>query len=506
MRIRSLRVRTTFVMAAAVLVGLLATATLLIQGDWVEERREIETRATDFAILTTQSIAIAYETYYESGYFKFRELIRGMLERSPDVESVRFVDVSGRILFESGSLDDPVGAGESPKPVLRDPSLLEAVAGLQPVTLPRREGGFDVVSPHIEDWGRHRHSVIYSFNYDALIPRVLAQAYVTGGLAFGVLLVTSLLGLAWMARITRPLEQLSARVRQVAEGRFDRPLDIRTGDELQQLAEAFNRMARELEESMRRLEGSNAQLEARNAELERFTYTVSHDLKSPLITIRGFLGFLEGHASRGDLPALRRDLTRISDATLRMYRLLDELLSLSRVGRVVNVPEQVPLREVVDEAVRQTRGRLDARGVSVEVDADLPVVRVDRPRIVEVLQNLLDNAAKFSRGSDARVRVGSRSDASERVFFVQDDGIGIEPRYHDRVFKLFDKLDPASEGTGVGLALVKRIIEVHGGRVWVESQGGGSGTAVCFTLGVVEESPESQPARLNAPGAPPRDG
>jgi signal transduction histidine kinase len=121
--------------------------------------------------------------------------------------------------------------------------------------------------------------------------------------------------------------------------------------------------------------------------------------------------------------------------------------------------------------------------VRVEVAEDLPSVHADRERLVDVLQNLLDNAAKFMGDQrEPRIEVGVRRDHGRPVFFVQDDGQGIEPRYHEKVFGLFDRLDPLDEGTGIGLALVKRIVEVHAGRVWVESEGLGSGSTFCFTL------------------------
>ncbi len=225
------------------------------------------------------------------------------------------------------------------------------------------------------------------------------------------------------------------------------------------------------------------ELEAKNAELERFTYTVSHDLKSPLITIRGFMGLLTKDVAAGDLDRMHTDLMRISEATDKMQRLLNELLELSRVGRLANAPERVPLESIVREALSLVEGRLSARSVRVEIAPQLPEVFVDRARLVEVMQNLLDNAVKFmSTQAEPRIEIGVRDEVNRRVLFVRDNGLGIDPRYHDKIFGLFDKLDPKSEGTGIGLALVKRIIEVHGGRIWVESAGLGQGAAFCFTL------------------------
>ena len=229
------------------------------------------------------------------------------------------------------------------------------------------------------------------------------------------------------------------------------------------------------------------QLEAKNAELERFTYTVSHDLKSPLITIRGFLGFLQKDAEAGNFDRLRADIARISDATNKMQRLLNELLELSRIGRIVNPPQEIPLTQLVQEALTLVEGRINARGAQVAVAPDLPVVSVDRVRIIEALQNLFDNAMKFMGDQpEPRLTIGVRANTDPPVFFVADNGVGIDPQYHERVFGLFDKLDAKSEGTGVGLALVKRIIQVHGGRIWVESAGQGTGATFCFTLPVVK--------------------
>jgi PAS domain S-box-containing protein len=221
------------------------------------------------------------------------------------------------------------------------------------------------------------------------------------------------------------------------------------------------------------------ELEARNAELERFAYTISHDLKSPLITIRGFLGFVEQNAREGNWDRMNADMARIVEATDKMRRLLDELLELSRIGRLMNSPEAVPFEAIVQEAIWLVQGRLEARGVLIEIRPALPVVYGDRTRLVEVVQNLIDNACKFM-GDQAEPRITIGQQGSDRdgksIVFVRDNGIGIDPQYHQKVFGLFDKLDPRSEGTGIGLALVKRIVEVHGGRIWVESEPGRGAT------------------------------
>ena len=235
-----------------------------------------------------------------------------------------------------------------------------------------------------------------------------------------------------------------------------------------------------------RLAEANRELEASSAELERFTYVVSHDLKSPLVTIRGFLAYVERAARAGDLDRLESDLGRIRVATDRMGRLLEDLLELSRTGRIDRPHEDVPLEGVVREARALVEGRLSARGVRVEIDEPLPVVRGDRQRLVELVQNLLENAAKFMGDrKDPEVRIGARDEgagAGQVTLFVRDNGIGIDPAHHGRVFELFHRLDPRVEGTGLGLALARRIVETHGGRIWLESAGVGRGSTFCFSL------------------------
>ncbi len=236
-----------------------------------------------------------------------------------------------------------------------------------------------------------------------------------------------------------------------------------------------------------RVQERTAELEARNAELERFIYTISHDLTSPLITIRGFLGYLERAARAGDMEQVQADIARIVNATDKMQQLLRELLELSRIGRLANPPEEVSFSELAEEALSLVQGRLAERGVEVYIAPGMPSVYGDRPRLREVLQNLLDNAAKFlGPQAHPRIEVGVRRAGEQVVFFVRDNGIGIDPRFHDKVFGLFEKLDQHIEGTGIGLAIVKRIVEVHGGCIWVESEGVGQGSTFCFTLSGVK--------------------
>ncbi len=231
-----------------------------------------------------------------------------------------------------------------------------------------------------------------------------------------------------------------------------------------------------------------ADLEARNDELARFNYTVAHDLKNPLTTILNFLGLAELDAAAGRTERLESDFARLRAAAQKLRRMLDELFELSRVGVQSEPFEEVAFNELVTEALAEIAGLVAERGVDVAVAPDLPAVTGDRTRLLEAVRQLLTNAIQYlGDQTSPRIEVGVRdaepASGKPPTLTIRDNGIGIDPRYHEKVFNLFERLDPeASKGTGIGLALVKRIVELHGGRIWVESEGLGKGSTFCISL------------------------
>ena len=254
------------------------------------------------------------------------------------------------------------------------------------------------------------------------------------------------------------------------------------------LRDISGRKAREAER-----EHMVAELALKNSELEQITYTVSHDLKSPLITIRTCVEYLEGEPA-GSQRGLE-DLERLRHAAEVMDRMLDEVLELARLGAVEIERRPVDMHELAHSTVRLLTGRIVSAGADVRVADDLPTVTGDRQRLQRVLQNLIDNAVKFSTAETApspdapsvtaEVEIGVRPFGAgdrEVVLFVRDNGCGLSADQLSKVFELFRQVDRKKEGTGVGLAIVQRIVEVHGGRVWAESKGLGHGTTFCFAL------------------------
>jgi len=225
-----------------------------------------------------------------------------------------------------------------------------------------------------------------------------------------------------------------------------------------------------------------SELERSNKELDNFVYTVSHDLKAPLVSLEGFASvLLDEHRERLDKDG-QMYLERIKANVRKMGQLIEDLLDLSKVGRIVGKPEMVSMKIIVEEALERLAGEIEKTGVKTDIQENMPSIRCDRQRLIQVMQNLIGNAIKYT-GMVKRpnIEVGAIEENDLHTFFVKDNGIGIDKQYHQKIFGLFQYLNPDHEGTGVGLTIVKRIIEACGGGVWVESEMG-KGATFYFTV------------------------
>lgn len=224
------------------------------------------------------------------------------------------------------------------------------------------------------------------------------------------------------------------------------------------------------------------QLKIINSELEHFVYTISHDLKTPVVSIQGFSSILLNDF-RHDLDASSYNyLERIQYNANKMEKMITDLLELSRVGRVVNPFEEVSMTEVVNQAVNELLFSLKDKKIKLSVDKNMPTFFCDRARMVQAFMNLVGNSIKYIGENNAspQIRIGYRDKDNADLFFVRDNGIGIDRQYHEKIFGLFQRaareLDSEDEGSGIGLAIVRKIIENHNGKIWVESQPGNGST------------------------------
>jgi signal transduction histidine kinase len=233
-------------------------------------------------------------------------------------------------------------------------------------------------------------------------------------------------------------------------------------------------------------------VQRKNREIQQFIYVVSHDLRSPLVTIKTFAGYLEQDLANANRQQISDDLSFINKAAAKMEILLNELLAMSRAGHQAAENSEMTFRQLADDAAAAVAGQIAERGVEVHI-ADMDIrLYGDRTRLTQIWQNLLDNSIKYMGDQPVPfISIGAEQKFNDVVFYICDNGIGISHENLDKMFNIFEKLGHQSDGVGMGLAMVKRIVELNNGRIWAESRGPGHGACFRFTLpGVVNSHPD----------------
>ena len=250
-------------------------------------------------------------------------------------------------------------------------------------------------------------------------------------------------------------------------------------DELTQTNKELMQLTLELED---RVAERTAELKRSNEELERFASVVAHDLRAPLRTVAGFLGLLERRLGESRDDRANEFARFIREGTERMDRLLKDLLRYARVGTGADELPDVDTKEIAGEALQNLESAVEEADARIEL-GELPVLPGDRTQLVQLFQNLIGNALKFRGEAPLVVCVGARPLDDTYEIFVRDNGAGFDMRHQHKVFELFGRLHsgPKIEGSGIGLAICKRVVERHGGRIRVESKVG-TGTTFFFTL------------------------
>jgi two-component system sensor kinase FixL len=238
----------------------------------------------------------------------------------------------------------------------------------------------------------------------------------------------------------------------------------------------------ERKEAQQAQERFSQQLHEKVNELETLSYAIAHDLKSPLVSIEGFSRLLRADCQNMDIEKVHEDIRIIESGVRKMRQLVNRTMEYSRAGKLVKPTENVPFGKIIEEVLQQFAEQLHSIGAAVSLADTFPVIYVDTVRIREVLTNLIQNSINYrDKTRPPEIEIGYWLSGGEFVFFVRDNGIGIEASETEKVFDLFYRGTGKGEGSGAGLAITKRIIEAHGGRVWAEGQSG-KGTTICFTL------------------------
>jgi len=335
---------------------------------------------------------------------------------------------------------------------------------------------------------------------------VVRLGWTASGIGAIALILAVLAGWFVAVTITRPVRRLVEATEDVGRGNLERKVVTTGKDEISDLSRSFEQMTKNLRETLvsrdklaeevaerkqaeENLKQTMADLERSNAELERFAYIASHDLQEPLRMVSSYTQLLE-RRYKDKLDADAHDFIGYAvNGAKRMQQLINDLLTYSRVGTRGKPFESTDCEAVLNAALANLQVAVSESGAVVTHDL-LPTVKADEGQLVQLFQNLLDNAIKFHGKEPPRVHVSAEKKDDEWVFSVKDNGIGINPQYFERVFIIFQRLHREEyRGTGIGLAIAKRIVHRHGGRIWIESELG-KGSTFYFALPVIKQGKE----------------
>jgi signal transduction histidine kinase len=492
--------------AFAVVVSLITSILVLVVFRHRAVRRNMESSARTYAALVSEPLVTLITFLGTSGKGVLDQRVSQLRELNPDVVRLEVVDVRGSFVLraEGGSV---LAFGDGVDgPTIDDRNLLRAVAGLEPSAGSVVEAGgnrvYRVVAPVVNQWGAHHFSLVGTFSY-ANVDRQLRNSLWLSALVLALGLgLTQWVSMTLASGITRDVERLREGVRRIQEGHLRERVTVNSRDEIEELAEAFNAMAVELLATIERLREANRELETLDQTKADLVANVSHELKTPLTALRGYLelmtdGELGGISEQAHRAAMicRKNVQRLS---LRV----EELVQLSRFERFTTLDaarEEVDLGALLEGVVESFRPRLEEAGIeaAARIERGLPQLQLNVEQMERVFFNLLDNAVKFTPGG-GNILVMAEScthDGRDGVLVqIQDTGVGIPSSELVRIFDRFHQVDPSSRrrygGMGLGLSLVRSIVEAHSGAVWAESEVGvGSTLFVWLPCGEAARAP-----------------
>ena len=475
----------------AVVVSLGVSAGVLVISKQRSLIRSMEDSATTFSAMMSLPLAENVAVYRDTGHHLLRQQVTRLARLNKDLVRIRVVDVRGNLAMDAliGEDDITVKAyprGEAPR--MTDGSIpIEAVEGLEIVAGPARSGDgrrlFRVVAPAVEEWGRHTYSLVADFSYARINAELIRTTLVTF-FFIGVGIVIAYAVSVLLARtITQNIEKLHEGVQRMAANRLGERVVLDSEDEIQDLADSFNAMADRLHASIAALQEAYARLESLDQAKRNLLANVSHELKTPLTAIRGYVELL----AEGKLAELTPQGVRAMEVcqknVIRLATRVEELVELARLDREDTLVFMAPLSisGLLEGIVETVWPRLEAKdqACSVNLQPGLPEVEGSQEHLERVFLNLVDNAIKFTPTGGyitISAEVAERDGRKGVQVCVSDTGVGIPEEELPSIFDRFFQVDQSSRrrfgGMGLGLALARRAVELHHGEIWVQSQVG----------------------------------
>lgn len=496
-----MRFRTKIILYINILlfVFMMSLAAILVHLLSKEIMTTMEKDAKMFARLTAGQLCEAYENYYKSGYFKFRQLVLSLLDLDRELFRVAIFTVDGEKVFDSEEFKvrgiEEIGMEEKISLDTRIKQIMPTFSSTGKTKY------YDIIFPYLEPWGWHRYSVRYFFTKEYLAKRLFVLRLVIFSVTFLSVLLTSFIFHFLIRVVTKPLVKLTNAAEKITKGNFDTEIELKGKDEIGILAKTLKEMMNRVKKDMETLEFQKRILSDANAELKRlndlksqFLASVSHELMTPLTSLKGYIEYIYQEKLGPLTPGQKRGLEVANRNLKRLKNQIKNLLDFSsfEAGKVELSLTPFHIKGVVKEVTTNLDARFNEKEIVYKeiIPLDLPPVIADRERIIQVLENLLTNAVKFTPlGGEISVSChnlnGSKRGKIEVC--VEDSGTGIPKGMKDKIFDKFFQIDPKSKykGVGLGLSIVKSILDAHKESIILKSEKG-KGSNFCFTLPVYE--------------------
>jgi len=503
----------------------------LVEKERDNSKNELLTNAQSYASLSSASIVKNYILLYDAGFYKFTEIIYDTLSLNDNIEKISIISTDGTILFDSNELSEGrYDEAVSGKRSIDDQMILQHLDEYSPsILVDDSDDSFvQILQPYYDEWGRHDYSIIFTVSMESI-------REMTTGIVFESFMYSSAVMIGFFIftyflfnkLVSKPLDKLMMGTKRMSTGELGHLIDIKSNDEIGELASAFNRMSQNLKSYSERLEDYNKslektvdmrtmELEMKNKELisaqntlkflnknleqkvdertreiqrllkqkDEFVNQLGHDLKNPLGPLVSLLPLLERREAD---PKYKEMLTVIHRNVGYMTNLVTKTLQLARL----NSPntkftfEQTNLLDELNDVLIANKIMFESKDIQIHtIVPDTIIVHADKLRLHELFNNLFNNAVKYSENG-GKIIIEAEESATDVTIKVTDTGIGMSEEQLERVFDEFYKADPSRhdfDSSGLGVSICKRIVERHGGRIWVESDGLGKGSSFGFTL------------------------
>jgi signal transduction histidine kinase len=536
-KFHSVKLKVILPLLVILLAVFLTSSWVIIDRESRSAKETIIDTASSFSSLSVVYVIDNYQLYYESGFFKFIEVIGDFMKLNSNLIDLQIVDVNGKILFDSTEIQNGKYDEETNGARYLENATLIQQAGDPSTSLVVNETTrrIDIMQPYFEEWGRHDYSVRYIYSL-ASLDTMTHDMIVTILMYSGIFIVVTFLLIFFLFNyfVSSPIGELTKGVRTMSKGTLGYTVNVKSKDEIGELATAFNTMSAdlkvsrdnleeysknleqlvakrtaELEEKTRRLEQINQDLTAareelnilnknleqrvqeRTKEVERllkqkdeFITQLGHDLKNPLGPLINLLPFLEEDETDSARKEMLTVLHRNADYMKNLVVKTLELAALNSPNTRFSI-EQMNLFKEVDQIIENKKILFDEKKVIISNNIDRSLfIKADRLRLEELLTNIFENSIKYAMDKCKILIKAEPADGMVNIA-ITDNGIGMTKEELDRIFDEFYKADSARhdiQSTGLGMSICKRIVEKQGGRIWVESPGPGKGTTVNFTL------------------------